>query len=75
MEATKMSIDKGMDKEDVVDIYVFVYAHIMEYYSAIKNKNANKLSDQIRSVAQSCPTLFNPNEELMVLNCGVGKDS
>ena len=31
METTQMSIDRGMDKEDVVHI------HTMEYYSAIKN--------------------------------------
>ena len=31
MEATKMSINRGMDKEDVV------YIHPMEYYSVIKN--------------------------------------
>ena len=30
MEATLMSIDRGMDKEDVAHIYT------MEYYSAIK---------------------------------------
>ena len=32
-----MSIDRGMDKDDVVYIYRYIYA--MEYYSAIK-KNA-----------------------------------
>ena len=32
MEATQVSINRGMDKEDVVSIYK------MEYYSAIKRK-------------------------------------
>ena len=32
MEATSMSMDRGMDKEDVAYIYA------MEYYSAIKRK-------------------------------------
>ena len=32
MEATEMSINRGMDKEDVV----YMYRHTMEYYSAIK---------------------------------------
>ena len=43
-----MSINRGMDKEDVVYIYIYIYIyicththththiHIMEYYSAIK---------------------------------------
>ena len=31
MEATYMSIERWMDKEDVV------YIHIIEYYSAMKN--------------------------------------
>ena len=35
MEATQVSINRWMDK-DVV--YVYVYTHTMEYYSAIKNE-------------------------------------
>ena len=39
-----MSIDRGMDKEDVVYIYIYLYTHMCasaymstkEYYSAIK---------------------------------------
>ena len=33
-----MSINRGMDKEDVVHIYIYIYIYIytMEYYSALK---------------------------------------
>ena len=30
-----MSINRGMDKEDVA-LYIYIYVCIMEYYSAIK---------------------------------------
>ena len=33
-----MSINRGMDKENVVCIYIYIYTHTMEYYSAIKNQ-------------------------------------
>ena len=33
MEATEMSIDRGMDNDDV---YVCMYIYKMEYYSSIK---------------------------------------
>ena len=39
METTKMSTDRGKDKQDVVYIYMCVYTHThkMEYHSDIKN--------------------------------------
>ena len=36
MEATLMSIEGGMYKEEVVYIYIYIHTHIYEYYSAIK---------------------------------------
>ena len=40
MEATSMSINRGMDKEGVIDVRVYAYKHVyvMEYYSAMKRK-------------------------------------
>ena len=44
MEATLMSIDRGMDK-DVVFIHIHTHTHThthtMEYYSAIKTERKN----------------------------------
>ena len=38
MEATRMSINRGMYTEDVVYTYIYIYIYIytMEYYSTIK---------------------------------------
>ena len=36
MEATEMSINRGMDKEDTVCVCVCVCLCVMEYYTAIK---------------------------------------
>jgi len=37
MERTQMSIDRRMDKEDVVCVYTHTHTHTqIEYYSAIK---------------------------------------
>ena len=39
MEATYLSIDRWMDKEDVVCVYIYIY------YSAIKNQNNGTCSN------------------------------
>ena len=31
-----MFIDRLMDKEDVIDIYIYIYEYMMDYYSSIK---------------------------------------
>ena len=38
METTKVSINRWMDKEDVVYTHTHTHTHTMEYYSAIKNE-------------------------------------
>ena len=40
MEATSMSINRGMDKEGAIDVrvYAYKYVYVMEYYSAMKRK-------------------------------------
>ena len=42
MEASQMSIDRWMDKEDVVYIYIYIYT--MENYPAMKQKEQNWVS-------------------------------
>jgi len=45
MEATYLSIVRGMDKEDVVYKHIYIYKiYIYEYYSDIKNRNNFLLS-------------------------------
>ena len=42
-----MSINRGMDKEDVVYIYIYTHTHIhtVEYYSAIKRNEIVPLAE------------------------------
>ena len=40
---TNLSIDRWMDKEDVVCMYIYIYIEyiVIEYYSAIKRSETN----------------------------------